>query len=198
MSTLWPYATPGITDTLFDGIPGIPMSPLEVRVQLLAQLRLKPDSVFWDIGAGTGTLTIEAALCSPQSQVVAIERDEEVTELIQRNCDRFEVRNVKVLLGSAPECLFQLSPRPDRVCVEGGKSYQEILSAVWEVLPSAGRVVCVTSSLEGLYQISESLARLQARQIEVVQPGIHRLEKRGMQQVFAALDPVFLLSGEKF
>ena len=104
MSTLWPYATPGIPDDLFEQLPGIPLSSREVRLLLLGYLRLKPTDVLWDIGAGTGTLAIEAALMCPQGKVVAVERDADVAELIRRNCDRFELTNVQVIEGNAPEC----------------------------------------------------------------------------------------------
>lgn len=61
-SKLWSYVTPGIPDDLFENLPGIPLSPREIRLQLLSQLRLKSDSVLWDIGAGTGTIPVEAGL----------------------------------------------------------------------------------------------------------------------------------------
>ncbi len=118
-SSLWPYITPGIPDELFERLPGIPMSPREVRLLLISALRLKVDSVLWDIGAGTGTIPVEVGLLSPQGRIFAIERDEEVASLIRRNCDRFGVANVEVVEGSAPECLNDLVENPQRVCIEG-------------------------------------------------------------------------------
>ena len=173
------------------------MSQREIRLLLLCHLRLKPDSVLWDIGAGTGTIPVEAGLLCPQGQIVAIERDEEVASLIRRNCDRFGVKNVDVIEGSAPECLKELNQAPDRVCIEGGRSIKVILAEVWQRLQPMGRVVATAASLEGLYQISESFSELQARNIEVVQSAINRLETRGTSQTFAAIDPIFVLSGEK-
>ncbi len=196
-SPLWSYVTPGIPDELFENLPGIPMSQREIRLLLLCQLRLKPDSVLWDIGAGTGTIPVEVGLLCPQGQIVAIERDEEVANLIQRNCDRFGVKNVEVIEGSAPECLKNLKLLPDRVCIEGGRSIKEILSEVWRHLKPQGRIVATAASLENLYKISESFSELQARNIEVVQSAINRLETRGTSQSFVAVDPIFVLSGEK-
>jgi cobalt-precorrin-6B (C15)-methyltransferase len=72
-----------------------------------------------------------------------------------------------------------------------------ILKEVWLHLRHQGRVVATAASLETLYQISESLAELQARNIEVVQSAVNRLETRGTNQIFAAVDPIFVLSGEK-
>lgn len=194
---LWSYVTPGIPDELFESLPGIPLSQREIRLLLLCQLRLKPNSVLWDIGAGTGTIPVEAGLLCPNGRIVAIERDEEVATLIEHNCDRFGVKNVDVIAGSAPECLRDLSQMPDRVCIEGGRSLKEILTAAWQHLKPQGRIVATATSLESLYKISEGLAELQAGNVEVVQAAINRLETRGTSQAFVAVDPIFVLSGEK-
>lgn len=194
---LWPYKTPGIPDILFERLPGIPLSKREVRVLILSSLRMKPDSVLWDIGAGTGTIPIEIGLLCPKGQIIAIERDDEVAKLIKRNCDRFGVDNVQVIQGSAPECLKDIEPKPDLVCIEGGKPIKDILKQTWKHLQPEGRIVATVNSLENLYIISEGLAELQARNIEVVQSAVNRLETRGIHQTFAALNPMFILSGEK-
>jgi precorrin-6Y C5,15-methyltransferase (decarboxylating) CbiT subunit len=196
-SPLWPYITPGIADELFDRLPGIPMSKREVRVLLLSQMRLKVDSVVWDIGAGTGTIPVEVGLLCPQGKVIAIERDEEVASLIRQNCERFGIDNVQVIEGSAPDCLEELTPPPNCVIVEGGRPIKTVLQVAWQHLQTQGRMVATTTNLEGLYAISESFAELQARNVEVVQSAVNRLETRGTHQVFAALDPIFVLSGEK-
>ncbi|MEH2437315.1 MAG: precorrin-6Y C5,15-methyltransferase subunit CbiT [Nostoc sp.] len=196
-SQLWPYITPGIPDELFENLPGIPLSQREVRLLLIAQLRLKSDSVLWDIGAGTGTIPVEVGLLCPGGKIIAIERDEEVANLIKRNCDRFDVKNVEVIEGSAPECLHDLKVTPHRVCIEGGRPIQEILQAAWNYLPPSGRVVATAANLESLYAISQSFSLLRARNIEVVQSAVNRLETRGFSQTFTAVDPIFILSGEK-
>ncbi len=194
---LWSYKTPGIPDQLFERLPGIPLSKKEVRILLICALRMKPDSVLWDIGAGTGTIPVETGLLCPDAKIIAIERDEEVSSLIRRNCDRFGVGNVKVIEGSAPDCLAEVEPKPDRICLEEGKPIKEILKQAWEFLQPEGRIIATANNLESLYTISEGLSELQARNIEVVQSGVNRLETRGINQTFAALDPMFILSGEK-
>lgn len=198
MSKLWPYVTPGIPDHLFEQLPGIPLSSREARLLLLGYLRLRPQDVLWDIGAGTGTLAIEAALMCPQGKVVAVERDGDVAELIRRNCDRFAATNVTVIQGSAPDCLDQLPHHPDCIFVEGGRNVKAILNAVWDYLPSRGRLVVTAGNLETLYGVSETFAQLQVRNIEAAQPAVNRLEVKGSNQVFTAIDPIFILSGEKF
>jgi cobalt-precorrin-6B (C15)-methyltransferase len=197
MSELWKYVSPGIPDELFERLPGIPMSQREIRLLLISALRLEANSVVWDIGAGTGTIPVEIGLLCPQGQIIAIERDEEVANLIQINCDRFEVSNVQIVTGSAPECLTQIKTLPQRVCIEGGRSLKPILQQVWEYLPLTGRIVVTAASLEALYEVSESFTQIQARNVEVVQAAVNRLETRGNTRRLAAVDPMFILSAEK-
>jgi cobalt-precorrin-6B (C15)-methyltransferase len=196
-SILWPYLSPGIPDDLFEQLPGIPMTKRETRLLLLSQLRLEPDTILWDIGAGTGTIPVEVGRICLNGHIVAIERDEDVVNLIRTNCDRFDVTNVEVVQGSAPECLTDLKTVPHRVCLEGGRSVREILRQIWQHLIPGGRVVATATSLEHLYAISETFAELQAFNVEVVQSVINRLEMRGNNQVFTAVDPIFILSGDK-
>jgi precorrin-6B methylase 2 len=129
--------------------------------------------------------------------VIAIERDEDVANLIRRNCDRFAVKNVQVVEGSPPECLDKIKSLPNRICIEGGRDIQEIFQAAWQYLPISGRVVATAANLESLYTISQSFSQLRARNIEVVQSAVNRLETRGYSQTFVAADPIFILSGEK-
>ncbi|MGB3492376.1 MAG: precorrin-6Y C5,15-methyltransferase subunit CbiT [Elainellaceae cyanobacterium] len=196
-SSFWPYKTPGISDHLFERLPGIPMSQREIRLLLISQLRLKADAVLWDIGAGTGTIPIEVGLLCPAGEIFAIERDEDVVDLIRRNCDRFNVRNVNIIIGSAPDCLTDIPSTPDCICIEGGRDVKTIVLEAWQYLRSSGRIVATAQNLESLYRISEALAEVQARNIEVVQSAINRLETRGNNQILVATDPMFVLSGEK-
>ena len=196
MTKLWPYATPGIPDKLFAQLPGIPLTKRDVRMLVMGYLRLKPDAHLWDIGAGTGTVTIEAALLCPKGQVTAVERDEEVAGLIQKNCDRFEVSNVNVISGSAPECLERIKGTPSCILIEGAP-LQTTLEAAWEKLAISGRIVVTATNLEALYTVSETFAKLHMRNIEVAQPAVNRLETRGNRQVFTSVDPIFIISGDK-
>lgn len=194
---IWPYSTPGISDDLFERLPGIPMSKREVRLLIISHLRLHSHDVFWDIGAGTGTIPIEVALLCPQARVIAVERDGDVANLVRRNCDRFSVQNVEVIEGEAPDCLKKLPEQPNCVFIEGGRPIKTILEETWKHLKPQGRIVATATNFETLYAVSESLSELQVRNIEVVQSAVNRLEKRGIHQVFAAVDPIFVISGDK-
>jgi cobalt-precorrin-6B (C15)-methyltransferase len=194
--TIWQYATPGIPDDMFERLPGIPMSKCEVRLLLISHLRLRSHSVFWDIGAGTGTIPVEVGLLCPTSKIIAIERDQDVAGLIDQNCLKFGVKNVEIIIGSAPECLDNLII-PDRILIEGGRSVKEILEYCWQRLAIGGRVIATATTLEGLYSISESFAQLHVRNVEIVQSAVNRLETKGNRQIFAAVNPIFILSGDK-
>ena len=196
MSALWPYVTPGIPDHLFAQLPGIPLTKRDVRMLVVGYLRLSPDAHLWDIGAGTGTVTIEAALLCPNGKVTAVERDEEVAGLIQKNCDRFEVKNVSVISGSAPECLERIEGRPSCILIEGAPLHTT-LEAAWAKLALNGRIVVTATNLEALYTVSDTFNKLHARNIEVAQPAVNRLETRGNRQVFTSVDPIFIMSGDK-
>jgi cobalt-precorrin-6B (C15)-methyltransferase len=193
----WPYKTPGISDDLFESLPGIPFTKREIRLLLIAALKMKSDSVLWDIGAGSGTIPIEIGLLCPNSTIIALERDEEVASLINKNCENFGVTNVQIVTGNAPESLQNLSPLPDRICIEGGQQIKKIIQEAWDYLQPEGKLIATAGNLTTLYAISESLAQLQARNIEVVQSGVNRIETRGIHQILAAVDPIFILSGEK-
>jgi precorrin-6Y C5,15-methyltransferase (decarboxylating)/cobalt-precorrin-6B (C15)-methyltransferase len=194
---LWKYITPGIPDDLFEQLPGIPMTQREVRLLMIAALKLEVDSIVWDIGAGTGTIPVETGLLCTQGQIIAIERDEEVANLIRHNCDLFGVQNVKIIEGNAPECLAAIPEKPQRVCIEGGRSIAAILEAVWSMLANQGRVVATASNQESLYAVLDSFSKLHGRNIEVVQAAINLLDTRGMIRSLVAVDPIFILSAEK-
>ncbi len=198
MEPLWPYATPGIPDRLFEQLPGIPMSQREVRLVLLSALKLGPKAVLWDIGAGTGTIAIEAALLCPQGSIVAVERDGDVAALIKNNCQRFGVTNVDVVVGNAPDCFDSLSHVPDSILVGGGRDLKPLLTEAWQKLALHGRLVVTARNVQSLYAISERFADLQVRNIDVVQTGGSRLETLGSNQVLKPITPTFILSGEKF
>ena len=201
MSDLWPYVTPGIPDALFEQLPGIPISKREVRLLLLGALRLRPSAVLWDVGAGTGTVAVEAGLLCPQGKIVAVERDEEVAALIKTNCDRFGVTNVDIIVGNAPECLDALPHQPDCVLIEGGQKggekLEHLLTEAWNQLVCPGRIVATASNFDMIHTISDTFATLAVQAIEVTQPAINRLETRGASQVLRAVNPIFVISGEK-
>ncbi len=125
------------------------MTKREIRVLVLGELALQPQQVVWDIGAGTGSVSIEIARLCPHCQVYAIEKTAVGYGLITQNCRRFQVENVVVLQGSAPEILADL-PAPDRIFIGGsGGNLSQILDKC-DRIPPQGVIVLAIATLEHL------------------------------------------------
>ena len=134
----------------------------EVRLLSLAALEIRPDSVIWDIGAGSGSVSIEAALLAYQGRAYAIELDPEGVEICRENLRTHAVDNVRVIAGRAPEALADLEA-PDAVFVGGSKgSLAEIIEFVLGKLRPGGRLVVNAITLDNVaeaYQCFRGLER---------------------------------------
>jgi cobalt-precorrin-6B (C15)-methyltransferase len=193
----WDFVTPGLPDGVFADAPGFTPTPMELRVMLLAHLRPRADSLVWDIGGGTGALALEIARLMPAGAVHTLERDPDAVELLERNRRRFAITNLHSHQGRAPADLDQLPPHPDRVLLEVGRPLVDVLRAVWDALQPRGRLVISTVSLEGLVDASDTLTQLEARDLQVVQATVHRMQRRGSQAKLAAAEPLFLIAAER-
>jgi cobalt-precorrin-6B (C15)-methyltransferase len=193
----WDFVTPGLPDAAFLKAPGFNPTPMELRVMLLAHLRPQSDSLVWDVGGGTGALALEIARLLPAGAVHTLERDPEAIELLRSNRERFGIANLHIHAGAAPDDLAQLPPHPDRVLLEVGRPLGDVLKVVWQALVPEGRLVISTASLEGLVDATDTLGQLQARDLQVVQATVHRMQRRGSQAKLAAAEPLFLIAAER-
>src|SRR5262245_41573852 len=168
----------------------------EVRAIGLAQLDLQPTSVVWDIGAGSGSVAIEAAQLASEGMVYAIEQDVADYHLIVANAQTFGVRNLKAVHGSAP-AVFAGLPPPDAVFVGGtGKEIARLLEAAYVALRPGGRMVVNVATLEslnGTYAVLKVLAPAVQVLLVNVARGVEQLETLR----FEAVNPTFLLSVTK-
>jgi len=168
----------------------------EVRLLSLAALRIRPDSVVWDIGAGSGSVSIEAAMLAPLGRVYAIEVDPEGVEICRENLRTHAIDNVRVIAGRAPEALADLEP-PDAVFVGGSKgSMDEIVEVALERLRPGGRLVANAITLENS---GEVYAAMRKRGIvpEVTLLQISRAEPLARYLRFEALNPIQIFAAEK-
>ncbi|MDI9405754.1 MAG: precorrin-6Y C5,15-methyltransferase subunit CbiT [Chitinophagaceae bacterium] len=193
----WDFVTPGLPDNAFDDAPGFSPTPMELRVMLLAHLRPRAASLVWDVGGGTGALALEIARLMPGGAVHTLERDPEAVALLEQNRSRFGITNLHIHAGAAPAGLSLLPARPDRVLLEVGRPLGDVLVAVWEALQPEGRLVISTASLEGLVDATDTLGQLAARDLQVVQATVHRMQRRGSQAKLAAAEPLFLIAAER-
>jgi len=169
----------------------------EVRAVSLYSLGLKPHSVVWDIGAGTGSISAEASIIAREGAVYAVERDEESLPLLKKNLKRWGAKNLQVIAGEAPDALEALAD-PDAVFVGGsGGHLTEILNVAMERLRDGGRIVVNLAALErtqDVYRLFRS-AGLVAEMVMVnssrgkdMPDGTVRLE---------ALNPVFVVTARR-
>ena len=191
-SSRWPYASSGIPDELF--IRGdVPMTKQEVRAVALAKLRLTATDTVWDVGAGTGSVSIEAALVARAGSVWAVERNAAGVRLIRENADAFGCGNVHAVPGIAPEALAKL-PVPDAVFVGGNAG--ELLSIVEAALEKNSQVrLCVPCvTVETLTEACALLSGSRFKGFEACQVSAARAEAVGSHHLMKAQNPVFLVS----
>ena len=184
--------TPGIPDSEFLR-DQVPMTKQEIRAAILSKLAVTPADVCWDVGAGTGSVSVELALWA--GSVWAVERKPDAVRLIRRNREKFCAWNLRVVEGTAPEALAAL-PKPDAVFI-GGSSGQlpEILNAAVQANPQVR--ICISAiALETLHQAVSALEHL-GYVPEVTQISVSRTKKAGSLNLLMAQNPVFLITGEK-
>jgi len=168
----------------------------EVRSIALAQLDIRPASVVWDIGAGSGSVSIEAAQLAGEGMVYAVEPEPGDVALIQANAEAFGVPNVRTVAGRAPEVLADL-PEPDAVFVGGtGRQVVSVLNAAYARLAPGGRMAVNVATVDGLATAHATLKSL-AGEVRVWNVAI----ARGIEQMdrvrFEAINPTFLLAVSK-
>jgi precorrin-6Y C5,15-methyltransferase (decarboxylating) len=168
----------------------------EVRSIALAQLDVRPTSVVWDIGAGSGSVAIEAAQLAHQGMVFAIEPEPADIALIQANAEEFGVPNIRPVAGRAPEVLATL-PEPDAIFVGGtGRQVVLVLSTAYARLAVGGRMVVNVATIDGLATAHETLKKL-AGAVQVW----NVLIARGIEQMdrvrFEGINPSYLLAVAK-
>ena len=186
--------TPGLPDEAF--IRGeVPMTKQEVRAAALAKLAVRPADTLWDVGAGTGSVSVELALAAPAGQIYAIECDPEACALIQKNREKFSAYNLTLIEGKAPEALDTL-PAPDAVFIGGTKGNMDaVIDAVLHK-NSVARLCVAAIALETL---SAAVAALTAHGlvVEVTQISVSRTKAAGSLHLLMANNPVFLITGAR-
>lgn len=170
----------------------IPMTKSEVRAVSLDKLELRDGEVFYDVGAGTGSVAVEAALRCPHSRVFALEQKEEGCELIRRNREKFAAENLTVVPGRVPETLCVL-PAPDKVFIGGsGGNLETILTAVRAANPQV-RIVLNVIALETLSELTGYLEQ-EKLEAEVVSVQIARAQSLGRYHLMQGMNPVWVVT----
>lgn len=174
----------------------VPMTKQEIRILTLAKARLKVDSVIADVGAGTGSISIEAARLAPNGKVFAIERNPEAIELILRNAEKFSVSNMEIICAEAPDGLKTL-PTLDAAIIGGsGGRLDKILDILGDKLKIGGRIVINAITIQTAAACLEYF-RASGWSYDAIQVQITRLKKIRAYDMSQALNPVWIITAEK-
>ncbi len=172
------------------------LTPAEVRAIALAMLDIGPTSTVWDVGAGSGSVAIEAAQIASGGRVFAVEMDPEDYALIASNAERFGVRNLTPILGKAPEAWGGLSA-PDAVFVGGtGRQVKRIVELAFNQLRPGGRLVANVGSVENIAAVREVLLA-KSGDVQVLMVNLARGNDQLERLHFEALHPTFLVGAVK-
>lgn len=170
----------------------IPMTKSEVRAVSLSKLELTPDSILYDIGAGTGSVSIEAAMIAHNGHVYAMERKEEGCALIAKNAAKFGIHNISVIAGNAPESMHGL-PAPDRVFIGGSGGNMTVML---DELLNINRKLKIVFNVIALETLQSLLQYLKERDLEseIVQITVARAEQTGPYHLMKAQNPVYIIT----
>ena len=179
----------------FDDRPGL-MTKREVRLLVLGELALQSGQTIWDIGAGTGSVSIEIARLCPDARIFALEKTAMGVSLIEQNCRRFQVENITICHQSAPDGLGQL-PSPDRIFIGGsGGNLPEILEVCGDRLASGGKIVLAIATLEHL---NTTLNWMQTRgwKYQLLQAQLSRSVAVSSLTRYSPLNPVTIVTASR-
>lgn len=173
----------------------VPMTKEEVRELAICKLRIRPSDTVWDVGAGTGSVTVEAARAAFAGRVFAVERSAEARELLRANTQAFGLTNVRVVAGTAPEALGGLPPA-DCVFVGGSSgSLEAILAAALGANPAVR--LCMTAvTLETLAEALRCMDALGWQNVEFAQVAIAKSRVAGSHHLMEAANPVYVITAD--
>lgn len=185
--------TPGLPDEEFQRGEAVPMTKREVRCCALSRLELTADAVCWDVGAGTGSVSIEMALLARRGKVFAIEKNESALALLAENRRKFHVSNLEVVSGRAPEACREL-PAPTHVFIGGSAgNLREIVSLVLEKNPAA-RLVMTAVTLESAAEMTGVMKAFGFTEAETVCLNAARSRAAGPYHLMTAQNPVYIFT----
>jgi len=195
---MWNYKTPGIPDKNFERIDKVPITKEEVRTVQISKARLKQGQTVFDIGCGSGSISVEAALQVESSgKILAIDFDEKAIELTKKNAEKFQISNIVTIFGNAKEKILELE-QADAIFIGGtGGDTQKIVELSQTKLKSGGRIVIGTILIETLSAVLQILEKLQFEEVDITQVTISKSRKTTTGTMMLARNPVTIISATK-
>ncbi|MGL4645658.1 MAG: precorrin-6Y C5,15-methyltransferase (decarboxylating) subunit CbiT [Cetobacterium sp.] len=174
----------------------LPMTKQEIRAISIAKLQLQDDSILVDVGAGTGSIGIEAATYLRNGNVFAIEKEEKGIETLKENINRFKLDNIEVIVGRAPEAIPTI--QYDRMFIGGSTgSMRNILEHFLKYSKDNSRVVINAITLETLADATKLLKDLNFKNIEVVNVVVSRGKSIGLYTMMYGENPIYIITADK-
>ncbi len=195
---MWKYSTPGIPDEFFERAEEVPITKEEIRAVQISKGRLSPGQIIYDVGCGSGSVAIEAALQVQQTgKVFAIDFDPSAIELTTKNLAKFQISNVTVVLGNAKEKISEL-PIADTIFIggTGGDTY-DIVKLCESKLKQGGRIVIGTILIETLFAVLGIVEKLKFSSIDITQITVSKSRKTSTGTMMLARNPVTIISATK-
>ncbi|OLD41796.1 MAG: precorrin-6Y C5,15-methyltransferase (decarboxylating) subunit CbiT [Thaumarchaeota archaeon 13_1_40CM_2_39_4] len=195
---MWQYRTPGIPDELFERVEEVPITKEEVRVVQVSKGRLSAGNVVYDVGCGSGSVSVEASYqIGPTGKVFSIDIDPKAIELTKKNLSKFGILNVSVILGNAKEKISEL-PQADAIFIGGtGGDTADIVKLCEAKLRQGGRIVIGTILIETLYTILNTIEKLRFSSVDITQVTISKSRKTTTGTMMIARNPVTIISATK-
>lgn len=194
---MWNFKTPGIPDEFFERTENVPITKEEVRVVQISKARLCPGYTVYDIGCGSGSISIEAAIQVESGKVIAIDYDPSAIELTKRNVEKFGLTNISVILGNAKEKISELE-QADAIFIGGtGGDTEDIVKICQDKLKSGGRIVIGVILIETLYSVLQIIEKLKFNSVDLTQITISKSRKTSTGTMMLARNPVTIISATK-
>ena len=195
---MWNYKTPGIPDKEFERIDEVPITKEEIRTLQISKARLSIGDIVYDVGCGSGSISVEAGLqIESEGKVFAIDKDLNAVGLTKKNLEKFQIDNVSVVLGDAKEKISEL-PQADAIFVGGtGGDTEDIVKLCQDKLKSGGRIVIGIILIETLYAVLKALEDLDFSDIDITQITIGKSRKTTTGTMMLARNPVTVISATK-
>ena len=195
---MWKFKTPGIPDEYFERIEDVPITKEEVRTIQISKARLCPGYVVYDIGCGSGSVTVEAALQIESSgKIYAVDIDPKAVQLTRKNLDKFGISNVDVILGDAKQKIPSL-PLADAIFIGGtGGDTKDIVNLCYDKLKPGARIVVGVILIETLYSVMEAMDKLNFDSVDMTQITISKSKKTSTGTMMLARNPVTVISATK-